>query len=75
MIKLPTALLAAALVLAGTGAAIGMAEVDRSVAPGEDFYGYANGAWLKATRLPEGVGEDRHDRLRCAYKMRNASAA
>ena len=28
--------------------------VDPSIRPGDDFYGYANGAWMKATRLPEG---------------------
>jgi len=28
--------------------------VDPSVRPGDDFYGYANGVWLRATRLPEG---------------------
>jgi putative endopeptidase len=28
--------------------------VDASVVPGDDFYGYANGAWLKATTLPDG---------------------
>ncbi len=31
------------------------AGVDASIRPGDDFYGYANGDWLKATRLPEGV--------------------
>lgn len=28
--------------------------VDPSVRPGDDFYGYANGAWMKATHLPDG---------------------
>ncbi|MEO5800461.1 MAG: M13 family metallopeptidase N-terminal domain-containing protein, partial [Gemmatimonadales bacterium] len=28
--------------------------VDPGIKPGDDFYGYANGAWLKATTLPEG---------------------
>jgi putative endopeptidase len=28
--------------------------VDTSVAPGDDFYAFANGAWLKATVIPEG---------------------
>lgn len=27
--------------------------VDPSVRPGDDFYGFANNAWMKATRLPE----------------------
>jgi predicted metalloendopeptidase len=28
--------------------------VDASIAPGDDFFAYANGAWLKATALPAG---------------------
>jgi putative endopeptidase len=28
--------------------------VDASVKPGDDFFAYANGAWLKATPIPEG---------------------
>lgn len=30
-------------------------EVDSSVRPGDDFYLYANRAWLRATRLPDGA--------------------
>jgi predicted metalloendopeptidase len=41
-----------ALALGGAGDAT---LVDRSVRPGDDFYGYANGVWLKATTLPPGV--------------------
>ncbi len=26
--------------------------IDRSVAPGDDFFGYANGAWIAATEIP-----------------------
>jgi predicted metalloendopeptidase len=33
-------------------AGVDMAAMDRSVAPGDDFYRYANGAWLKATSIP-----------------------
>ena len=29
-----------------------LAGIDRSVTPGEDFFHYANGAWLKATGIP-----------------------
>ena len=29
-----------------------LAGIDRSVAPGDDFFHYANGAWLKATGIP-----------------------
>jgi putative endopeptidase len=52
-----TALLAAAV---GVGASLAFASavgldlegVDRTVAPGDDFFRYANGAWLKATEIP-----------------------
>ncbi|MBI3714547.1 MAG: M13 family metallopeptidase [Betaproteobacteria bacterium] len=30
------------------------ADVDASVKPGDDFFAYANGAWLKATEIPAG---------------------
>ncbi|MDQ0462890.1 putative metalloendopeptidase [Caulobacter ginsengisoli] len=33
--------------------------IDASVRPGDDFYGYANGDWLKTTPLPQ--GRDRYD--------------
>src|SRR5437588_6140954 len=29
-----------------------VADMDKSVAPGDDFYTYVNGAWLKATQIP-----------------------
>ena len=44
--------LAAGMALAGTQADVG---VDRSIRPGDDFYGYANNAWLKAARIPDGA--------------------
>ena len=28
--------------------------VDASITPGDDFFAYANGAWLKATTIPPG---------------------
>ena len=31
---------------------IDLAGIDRSVAPGDDFFAYANGAWFKATEIP-----------------------
>ena len=31
---------------------IDLAGIDRSVAPGDDFFGYANGAWIKTTEIP-----------------------
>ena len=33
-------------------AGIDLSGIDRSVAPGDDFFAYANGAWLKATEIP-----------------------
>ncbi|HKD14533.1 MAG TPA: M13 family metallopeptidase [Candidatus Angelobacter sp.] len=38
---------------------IAVANIDRSVVPGDDFYNYANGAWIKRTEIPpdrSGVG-------------------
>ncbi len=29
-----------------------VANMDRSVKPGDDFYQYANGAWIKRTEIP-----------------------
>jgi putative endopeptidase len=29
-----------------------VADMDRSVKPGDDFYHYANGAWIKRTEIP-----------------------
>jgi Predicted metalloendopeptidase len=31
---------------------IDLAAIDRSVAPGDNFFAYANGTWLKATEIP-----------------------
>ena len=31
---------------------IDLAGIDRSVAPGDDFFLYANGTWLKNTEIP-----------------------
>jgi putative endopeptidase len=57
-------------------------EVDRSVAPGDDFFGYANGSWLKATALPAGRERwtarneiDQLTRLRVTALLDSASAA
>jgi putative endopeptidase len=47
---------------AATGAAgMDVAGLDRSVAPGQDFYGYANDGWLKHHDIPPdraGYGTD-----------------
>jgi len=31
---------------------IAIANIDRSIKPGDDFYDYANGAWIKRTEIP-----------------------
>ena len=36
----------------GSGSGLDLAGLDRSVLPGDDFYAYANGAWLKDRRHP-----------------------
>ena len=36
----------------GTEVGIMLASMDTSVSPGDDFYTYANGAWMKATEIP-----------------------
>ena len=48
------ALLAPAALTAQPEAAPGLdlAAMDRSVAPGDDFYAYANGTWLKTAQIP-----------------------
>ena len=59
----PAIVFAAALALLGTaachsggssGSALGInpASMDKSIAPGSDFYGYANANWMKATEIP-----------------------
>ncbi len=35
---------------------ISVANMDPSVKPGEDFYEYANGAWIKRTEIPPDRG-------------------
>jgi len=40
--------------VAGRTASVLERTVDASITPGDDFFGYANGAWLKATAIPEG---------------------
>ncbi|HEX8239084.1 MAG TPA: M13 family metallopeptidase, partial [Allosphingosinicella sp.] len=38
---------------AGTAAGIVAASMDKGVAPGDDFFAYANGAWVRNTPIPE----------------------
>ena len=37
---------------AGTALGINPAAMDKSISPGSDFYGYANGNWMKANEIP-----------------------
>lgn len=65
MVRSHTGRLTSLLVAIGLVAIVGMASadtpppgteaVDRSIRPGDDFYRYANNAWLTATRLPDGA--------------------
>jgi len=59
-----------------------LAGIDRSVAPGDDFFHYANGAWLKGTEIPPdrssyGPGEQLTELTaeRTAELVRNAAGA
>lgn len=38
--------------VAGTGIGIDPAAMDKTISPGDDFYGYANGEWMKKTQIP-----------------------
>jgi predicted metalloendopeptidase len=37
---------------AAASAGIDLAGIDRSVAPGDDFFAWANGSWMRATEIP-----------------------
>ena len=37
---------------APVAAGLDLAAIDREVAPGDDFFAYANGAWLRSTEIP-----------------------
>jgi predicted metalloendopeptidase len=50
---------AAAVKTAGTAGGINAAAIDTNVKPGDDFFAYANGNWVKNTPIPEdrsGIG-------------------
>src|SRR5262249_46020236 len=42
----------AIFLLAPAAYAVDTAGMDRAVAPGDDFFGFANGTWLKTTEIP-----------------------
>jgi predicted metalloendopeptidase len=49
----PSKVSAASQAAAPSGrAGLDLAGIDRSVSPGDDFFGYANGAWIKSTEIP-----------------------
>src|SRR6202023_622914 len=92
MIRPPRSMAAHALTLAAAvaGAAtpaptlhgLDLAGIDRLVAPGDDFFRYANGAWVKATEIPPdrssyGPAEQLTELTaeRTAELIRNAAAA
>ena len=37
---------------AGSASGIDLAAMDKSVKPGDDFFAYANGTWVKNTEIP-----------------------
>ena len=39
----------------GTGIGISTADIDTTIDPGNDFFGYANGNWLAAARIADGA--------------------
>jgi putative endopeptidase len=43
---------ASSMVHADTSHSVDLSSVDKSVKPGDDFYAYANGDWLKRTTIP-----------------------
>jgi predicted metalloendopeptidase len=49
---LPSGTLRAQAASESPSAGIDTAGMDRSVKPGDDFFGYANGTWLKETEIP-----------------------
>ena len=38
---------------AGTGLGIKVGSMDKTMKPGDDFYAYANGAWMRSTKIPD----------------------
>jgi len=55
VLRLSAALAAAALLvqpIAARAAGVDLTIIDRSVAPGDDFFGFANGLWLKSAIIP-----------------------
>ena len=55
-IALATVFASAAILMPPTALAAenGNQDIDRSIKPGDDFYQYANGGWLKTVAIPKG---------------------
>jgi putative endopeptidase len=58
-IMMSLSLLASSIVAAQPAPDSAVADIDNSVKPGDDFYRYANGGWLKANTIP--VGQSSYD--------------
>ena len=43
----------AAAQTAGSEAGIAVASMDKTASPGDDFFAYANGGWIRSTQIPE----------------------
>ncbi len=55
MLRARTSLIALCAMLAAAPVSGGAPAVDPSIRPADDFYGYANHAWLQSVTLPEGA--------------------
>jgi len=48
---------------------IDLKAMDKAVKPGDDFYAYANGGWMKATEIPADRSSIGGSPTRCASSM------
>jgi putative endopeptidase len=71
MLKARASLIALGAMLAAAPVLGGAPAVDPSIRPADDFYGYANHAWLQSVTLPEGASSiDTTSMLRTANAQR-----
>ena len=52
MAALTRLVLGCGIAVAASGPGLDLAGIDRSVAPGDDFFAHANGGWIKSTEIP-----------------------